>query len=446
MQHDRSTIFAPASGLGRAAIAVLRISGPAAPLVAERLAGVVPAPRRATVVSLTGGADAGVIDEALMLYFPAPASFTGEDVLEIQHHGGLATARALFETLAAMPELRAAEPGEFTKWAFLNGKLDLTQAEGLADLIDATTRAQARAALRQLSGRQGAQYAAWREQLLQALAMVEAEIDFAAEEEVPEAMWRGLSASIAALAETIGRHLDDGHRGERLRDGLTVAVVGAPNVGKSSLVNVLAKRDVAIVTPLPGTTRDVIEVVLELDGLPLTLLDTAGLRDSDDPIEREGITRARRSAEEADLRLWVIDHPGHRWPPAEARMAAAAESTITVLNKADLWPEMAAPAGMIRVSALTGEGIDSLLVALTSRAQELLAGGDAAVITRSRHRAALEAAHAALKRALAFGDDDDLGLLAEELRLAARAIGRVTGAIGVEDILDRVFGTFCIGK
>jgi tRNA modification GTPase len=415
-------------------------------LVAERLAGGVPAPRRATVASLAGGADAGAIDEALLLYFPAPASFTGEDVLEIQHHGGLATARALFETLAAMPDLRPAEPGEFTKRAFLNGKLDLTQAEGLADLIDATTRAQARAALRQLAGRQGALYAAWREQLLQALAMVEAEIDFAAEEEVPEAMWQGLAATISALAATIGRHLDDGHRGERLREGLTVVVVGAPNVGKSSLVNALARRDVAIVTPLPGTTRDIIEVALELDGLPLTLLDTAGLRDSDDPVEREGIARARSRAEQADLRLWVVDHPAHGGPVAEAGIAGAAGGTVTVLNKADLWPDMAAPAGVVTVSALTGEGIDDLLVVLASRAQELLAGGDAALITRSRHRAALEAARAALERALALGDDDDLGLLAEELRLAARAIGRVTGAIGVGDILDRVFSTFCIGK
>jgi tRNA modification GTPase len=447
VQDGRATIFAPASGLGRAAIAVLRISGPAASLVAERLAGVVPAPRRATIASLRGTADTGPIDQALLLFFPGPASFTGEDVLEVQHHGGVAIARALLETLSAMPELRPAEPGEFSKRAFLNGKLDLTQAEGLADLIDATTRAQARAALRQLSGGQGQVYAGWREQLLRALAMLEAEIDFSAEDEVPEAMWRGLAPSLSALLATIGRHLDDGHKGERLREGLTVAVVGAPNVGKSSLVNVLARRDVAIVTPLPGTTRDVIEVALELDGLPLTLLDTAGLRDSDDPVEREGIARARSRAALADLRLWVVDHPAHDSVVEDGEIAAAAGgAAITVLNKADLWPNVHMPAGVIRVSALTGEGLDDLLAALSGAARQLLSGSDSGLITRSRHRTALEAAHGALQRALALGSDADLGLLAEELRLAARAIGRITGAIAVEEILDRVFGTFCIGK
>jgi tRNA modification GTPase len=441
LHDDAATIFAPASGQGKAAIAVLRVSGPAAGSVARRLAGFLPQPREAALASLSDPASGALIDKALLLHFPGPASFTGEDVLEIHHHGGLAVAKALLDALAAMPDLRPAAPGEFTRRAFLNGKLDLTQAEGLADLIDATTTAQARAALRQLSGAQGRLYAEWRECLLQALAMLEAEIDFAAEDEVPDALWNGLAPDLEAVALAIRRHLDDGHKGERLRRGLTVAVVGAPNVGKSSLVNALARRDVAIVTPIPGTTRDIIEVALELEGLPVTLLDTAGLRDSDDPVELAGIARARERAATADLRLQVFDEP-------QALDDAAGERapSLTVLNKADLRPDRRAVAGVLEVSVTTGEGMDHLLLALTGLARELLAGEDAILVTRSRHRSALDDAASALERALQLGHASDLGLLAEEVRLAARAIGRVTGAFGVEDILDRVFGTFCIGK
>ncbi len=446
-----ATIFAPASGHGRSAVAILRISGPAVRLVMDRVCGGSVQPRRATVRRLCDPGRGTQVDEGLVLFFPGPASVTGEDVLELHHHGGIGVARALVDALTSLPGLRPAEPGEFTKRAFLNGKLDLTQAEGLADLIDATTTAQAQAALRQLSGLTGRFYASWREQVLEALAMIEAEIDFAAEEEVPEALWLQLAPGLAELAALMRRHLDDGHKGERLRRGFVVAVVGAPNVGKSSLVNALARRDVAIVTPIPGTTRDVIEVSLDLAGLPVTLLDTAGLRETQDPIEMEGMARARQRAEAADLRLWVFDNPHDL-----EHKTCSVGPFLRVLNKSDLRPAVVCTGiegaadpdseAAIAVSAATGAGIDTLLAALERAARRQLPAEDAVLVTRGRHRAALMDAAAALERAVAVGAGPDLGLLAEELRLAGRAIGRVTGAFGVEDILDRVFGAFCIGK
>ncbi len=409
--------------------------------MAERLAGRLPPARRATLAALHDEHSGSLIDQALLLYFPAPDSFTGEDCLEIQHHGSIAVARLLADVLGAMPELQPAEPGEFTKRAFLNGKLDLTQAEGLADLIEASTAAQARAALRQLAGAQGRLYDGWREDILQALAMLEAEIDFAAEEEVPEALWHTLAPRLTETAAAIRCHLDDGHKGERLRTGLDIAVIGAPNVGKSSLVNALARRDVAIVTAMPGTTRDIIEVAIDLEGLPVTLLDTAGLRDSDDPIELEGIARAKARAKAADIRLRVVDDPG-----TFNSRGLEHGPTLTVLNKADLWAPASVPEGALAVSATSGIGLGELWSRLAREARALLPSEDAVLLTRVRHRSALSDAEAALTRAMAVGGAADLGLLAEEIRLAARAIGRLTGAFGVEDILDRVFATFCIGK
>jgi tRNA modification GTPase len=441
MNERRATVYAPATPPGRSALGVLRVSGPAAALVAERLAGHIPAPRRATLAALRDPASGALLDRALLLFFPAPSSSTGEDVLEIQHHGGAAVARSLVEALGAMPELRPAEPGEFSRRAFLAGKLDLTAAEGLADLIDATSAAQARAALRQMDGALGALYADWRERLLRALALLEAEIDFAAEEEVPDRLWAFVEPDLAALAADLRRHLDDGRRGERLRRGIAIAVIGAPNVGKSSLVNAIARRDVAIVTPFAGTTRDVIEVALDLDSLPVTLLDTAGLRDSDDPIELQGIARAKARAASADLRLLVVDDPADL-PEAEGNDPA----TLRVLNKLDLCRRHDLLPGVIGVSATTGEGLDGLLAAVAAVARDLLPGTDEVLLTRARHRTALHDARSALERALALGVAGDLGLLAEEVRLAGRALGRITGAFGVEDILDRVFCEFCIGK
>ena len=419
----------------------MRISGPAAAAVAELLTGrPVPPPRQATLRRLRDPESGEPFDEALLLWFPAPRSETGEDLLEIQHHGGAAVLAALLAALAVVPGCRPAGPGEFTRRAFLNGKLDLTAAEGLADLIDATSRGQARQALRQLGGELGRLYRGWRERLIEALARVEAEIDFAAEEEVPEAMLAAVRPDLAQLRAELGAHLADGRRGERLRVGITVAVTGPPNVGKSSLVNRLARREVAIVTPIPGTTRDVIEVQLELAGLPVTLLDTAGLRDTTDPIEAEGVARARQRAAEADLRL-VMGEVGA--PPG----LVDDPDTILVVNKVDREPAVRLPTGVVAISCRTGAGIPELLELLATRAGTLAGVGDAPLLTRARHRHAVAAAAAALDRFAARAEEGaELALAAEDLRLAARAIGGIVGVVGVEDVLDRIFATFCIGK
>jgi tRNA modification GTPase len=422
----------------------VRVSGPAAADACRRLTGrEVPPPRRASLRRLVDPADGGPLDEALVLWMPGPGTSTGEDVLELHHHGGRAVLTALLDALAGTPGLRLAEPGEFAKRAFLNGRLDLTEAEGIADPRRRHTRAQARQALRQLDGVAGRLYGTWRERLLQCLALVEAEIDFGADEaEVGEGMLRRVAPEVGGVAAAIAAHLADGHRGERLRAGLTVAVIGAPNAGKSSLVNLLARRDVAIVTPVPGTTRDVIEVPLDLDGLPVTLLDTAGLRETDDPVEAVGVERARRRAAESDLRLGVLDATA---PQPET--VAGAE--VVALNKVDL-PGAAATSGdVVPISCATGEGVAELLARLAEAAGRLVSAGDEPVITRARHREALAEAEAALgrfRRGMAGVEALELALLAEELRFAAGALGRITGRVGVEEVLDRIFATFCLGK
>jgi tRNA modification GTPase len=435
------TIYAPATAPGRAPVGVLRVSGPHAAAVARALAGErLPEPRVAALRRLRDPRSGEPIDQALLLWFPAPRSETGEDLLEIQHHGGAAVQGMLLAALEGVAGCRPAGPGEFTRQAFLNGKLDLTAAEGLADLIDATTRAQARQALRQLEGGLGRLYGGWRERLLDALARIEAEIDFAAEEEVPEALLAPLLPDLARLRAEIAAHLADAGRGERLRAGVTVAVIGAPNVGKSSLVNLLARREVAIVTAIPGTTRDVIEVQLDLDGVLVTLLDTAGLRPTADPIEAEGVARARQRAAQAELRLRVVEPDGPFDP-------ARTDDTILVVNKIDTAPGVALPDGAVAISCRTGAGIAGLTRAVALRAADLVAAGEGPPLTRARHRTAVAAAEAALGRVatLAAGGGE-LALVAEDLRLAARAVGGITGAVGVEDVLDRIFATFCIGK
>lgn len=358
-------------------------------------------------------------------------------MLEIQHHGGTAVLAGLLDALSAVPGLRLAEPGEFTRRAFLAGRLDLTEAEAIADLVDATTRAQARLALRQLEGALGRLCEDWRERVLNLLAEVEAEIDFAAEEgDVPDDLSARFAPQLEALAREMHAQLADGRRGERLRAGIAVAVTGAPNVGKSSLVNRLAGRDVAIVTPIPGTTRDVLEVALDLEGLPVTLFDTAGLRDTADPIEAEGVRRARARAAAADLRLRLV----------EAGTAVEPErdpDTLLVINKIDLVRPRELPTGAVAVSCVTGEGLEAVVAWLRDKAQECVGSGSEAVITRARHREALSDALAALERARLAADP---ALVAEDLRLAARALGRITGRVDVEEVLDRIFARFCIGK
>lgn len=439
------TIVALATAPGRAGVAVIRISGPAAGPALESLIGRRPPPRKAVCARFTDPESGTVLDDGLALWFPGPGSFTGEDVAELHGHGGRAVVESLLDVLCAMPGLRVAEPGEFTRRAFEHGKMDLTQAEGLADLINAETEAQARQALRQMDGALARLYEGWRGVLVPLLAHVEAYIDFP-DEDLPDSLGEELHGRVAGLVSQIRAHLDDGQRGERVRDGLYIAVLGPPNAGKSSLVNAIAKREAAIVSATAGTTRDVVEVHLDLGGYPAILADTAGLREAADDIEGEGIRRALARAETADLRVAVFD--GERWPAIDAATSALIdERTLVVVNKIDRCPEpgpfpIAGQEGM-PISVKTGEGMDVLLFALEAEVRERLETRGAPALTRRRHRAALEECAEALARALTAPGID---LMAEDLRLATRALGRITGRVDVEDLLDIIFRDFCIGK
>ncbi|MEQ8282314.1 MAG: tRNA uridine-5-carboxymethylaminomethyl(34) synthesis GTPase MnmE [Parvibaculum sp.] len=428
------TIYALSSASGRAGVAVLRVSGPCAAPALEALTGEgVPPPRMAALRRFSDPETKVPLDRGLAIFFPAPASFTGEDVVELHLHGGRAVVAGALEALARLPDLRAAQPGEFTRRAFENGKLDLTEVEGLADLIDAETEAQRRQALRQMEGALGQLYEGWRARLVRLLAHAEAEIDFP-DEEVPGDLIATLGPEIARLKSEIAAHLDDGRRGERLRDGVEVAIVGPPNVGKSSLLNRLAGREAAIVSDEAGTTRDVLEVRLDISGVPVTLADTAGLREAAGAVEREGVRRALARAEKADLRLVIA-------APDSGDFALARDGDIKVLNKIDLGGGV--PAGVIGVSAITGAGFDALEAALKVRAGSAFEASAHPMITRARHREGLAECAAALARA---GGGSDADLVAEDLRLAARALGRITGRVDVEELLDVIFRDFCIGK
>ncbi|HZB91696.1 MAG TPA: tRNA uridine-5-carboxymethylaminomethyl(34) synthesis GTPase MnmE [Stellaceae bacterium] len=446
MTTPTDTIFALATAPGRAGIAVLRLSGPEAGRALRALAGRLPAPRQATRARFSDPRRGEVIDDGLMLFFPAPRSFTGEDVAELQVHGGRAVVAALVEALAALG-LRPAEAGEFTRRAFENGKLDLTAAEGLADLVAADTAAQRRQALRQLEGELGRLYEAWRARLLGALAQLEAEIDFP-EEGLPPALFARVTAAAAALREEIARHLADDRRGERLREGVAIAIIGPPNAGKSSLMNALARRDVAITAASAGTTRDVLEVALDLGGYPVLLADTAGLREAGDDVEAEGVRRARARAEAADLRLVLLDATR---PEEAAGLAGLIDgNALVIANKIDLapgdgarWADELGAGPALRLSVRTGEGMEGLLARLEAEIARRFAPGAAPVVTRARHRRALEDCVAALDRFPAAGLPE---LAAEDLRAATRALGRITGRVDVEDMLDIIFREFCIGK
>jgi tRNA modification GTPase len=385
------------------------------------------------------------LDDGLVLWFPAPASETGEDVAELQIHGGRATVAAVLEALAELPDLRIAEPGEFTRRAFFNGKLDLTAVEGLADLVNAETDAQRRQALRQLKGELGCLYDAWRTRLVRLLAYAEATIDFP--DEVGETGGpSSLLHEILMLIREITQHLDDKSRGERLRGGLYVAIVGPPNVGKSSLLNALAKRDVAIVSEVAGTTRDVIEVHLDLAGYPVLLADTAGIRESSEAIEREGVRRALARAEEADLRLVMVD--GTQWPAVPSEIDPVIDHrSILILNKVDLVKRpldmMLKGRPIMALSVVTGEGMGELVSKLEQEAVARMAVAETPTLTRLRHRQALERCVEALGRSTHARLPE---LAAEDLRLAARELGRITGRVDVEDLLDVIFHDFCIGK
>jgi len=502
---SRDTIYAPATAAGRAAVAVVRISGPRAGVAFLALAGgprtEFPPPRQAAFRKLRDPATGAVIDEALVLWLPGPNTETGEDMAELQMHGGRAIMAATIAALASLEGLRLAEPGEFARRSFDAGKLDLTALEGLGDLIAAETEAQRRQALRQMQGGLGRRYEDWRERLVHALAHLEAAIDFP-DEGLPDDVAYGVAREIARLAAEMRGHLDDARRGERLRDGLRVVLTGAPNVGKSSLFNLLVGREAAIVSPEAGTTRDVIEAAFDLAGYPVLLSDTAGLRDervppfnadeptldtsgdagvaasddgSGDPdagaslesfsaappdalsaahpgapigaIEREGMRRARDRLADADIKLRVLDAT----EPMTADMlelgAAADPDTILVLNKIDLAPDALRhfPANLpaIRVSAATGEGFPELEERLAIAVAQRLEPGAEPALTRARHREAIEECLDAFSRMADAGGPE---LAAEDLRLAARALGRITGRVDVEDLLDVIFRDFCIGK
>lgn len=527
----RETIYALSSGRPPAAIAVVRISGPRAGVALKALMGRIPDPRKAALARIRGR-DGEIVDQALALWFPGPQSETGEDVAELQLHGGHAVVAAVFAALSQIDGLRMAEAGEFTRRAFENGKLDLTAVEGLADLVMAETEGQRRQAFRQMAGALRNRSETWRTQLIQALALVEARIDFSDEADVPQDLVTPALQIARSLKGDIASVLAEGNRGERLREGFFVAIAGPPNAGKSTLLNRIAKREAAIVSPYPGTTRDVIEVHLNLDGLPVTLLDTAGIRETDDPVEIEGVRRARERATAADLILWVVeagdalgqDEVGNAlWSRDKSESSALSHGAgvgiparpfgdseagrVTRLSSNESGPSLTGsgrtPVWLIRnkidlhqslrqrnepnvqskgkserevrvnkslknmanktlaekneieftfnesefdISAKTGEGFDLLLNALARQAGKYLAGAESALVTRERHRRALQDTLAALRRALAPDLSSREDLVAEELRLAARALGRLTGRVGVDDVLDVIFRDFCIGK
>jgi tRNA modification GTPase len=438
--HD--TIYALSSGHLPAAIGVVRISGPRAGDALKALAGRLPEPRQAAFARVRDPLNGEIIDEALALWFPGPRSETGEDVVELQLHGGRAVIAAVFAALSRIDGLRFAEPGEFTRRAFENGKIDLTKVEGLADLIYADTEAQRRQALRQMQGLLGDHAEAWRIKLIEAQALVEAGIDFSDEADVTNDVLQRSVATARELAREIADALNDAKRGERLREGLVVAIAGPPNAGKSTLLNRIARREAAIVSPYAGTTRDVIEVHLDLGGYPVTLLDTAGIRETDDPVEREGVMRAKARAAEADLVLWVVDAT----QPAPAN-ADQPQSWI-VHNKIDLKKpaSYSAEQKTFGISATSGEGVDGLITALSAYAEDVFGIQEPALVTRERQRRTLEDALSALDRAIVHGAGGQDDIFAEELRMAARALGRLTGRVDIEDILDVIFRDFCIGK
>jgi tRNA modification GTPase len=439
---DADTIFAVASGAGQAAIAVMRLSGPAAGVVLHGLCGDVPAARRASLRRLRDR-DGTMLDQAMVVWLPGPGSYTGEDAAELFLHGGRAVLHGVADALVALGA-RPAEPGEFTRRAFLNGRMDLTEAEAVHDLIAAETSAQRQQALRQLEGALGAIYRGWADRLRLLLAQQEALIDFP-DEDLPPEVEAQVMQELATLQGEIAAHLDDGRRGELLREGLVFAIAGQPNVGKSSLLNALAEREVAIVSPLPGTTRDALETRVVLGGVPVTLVDTAGLREATDAIEAEGVRRARARAAEADLVISVVA-PAPGSPAACGRGLGESghpttAPTLLVANKQDLGGSP--PPGAIGVSALTGAGLDVLRTRLAEAARSLTDSAGSPPLTQARHRAALQEAAARL----AGAQTADLPeLRAEDLRLTLRAIGRITGSVGVEDILDTLFARFCIGK
>ena len=454
MASDRDTIFALSSGRPPAAIAVVRISGPRARVALEQLIGRVPQPRHASLARVRDPKTGAIIDEALALWFPAPNSETGEDMAELQVHGGRAVIAAVLAALAKVAGLRHAEAGEFTRRAFENGRMDLTAVEGLADLVAAETEAQRRQAYQHLKGLLGDRAETWRQRLIEALALVEAGIDFSDEDDVPKDMMARSLELIRPLAEEISKAGTG--QGERLREGLRVAIAGPPNAGKSTLFNRLARREAAIVSPFPGTTRDVLELHLDLGGYPVTVLDTAGIRETNDPVEREGVRRASEQAAGANLVLWVVDAAASECQTLRlpAINVASESAAWLVVNKMDLVAEETQRRIESRfdtkevvnfVSSKTGAGVDELVNAVAGFAERFFTP-EPALVTRERQRAHLKETVLALQGAQRAAQDGREEIMAEQLRLATRALGKLLGRVDVEDVLDVIFRDFCIGK
>lgn len=445
----QTTIYALATPPGKSGVAIIRISGATSKSVLAAL-GVapLPLPRMAALHTLTHPASRAAIDQALVIYFPGPKSFTGEDVAELHIHGSRAVIQLVLEALSGLPDLRLAEPGEFSRRAFMNGRMDLTQAEGLADLIDAETSAQARQALRQASGEMGKLYEDWRDKMIGCMARLEAYIDFP-DEPLPPELEHEINSHVANLKNALATHMADNGRGERLREGAKIVILGAPNAGKSSLLNYLAKREVAIVSPIPGTTRDALEVHLDIKGYPVTLIDTAGIRASQDVIEAEGVKRSLKHADDADIKLVLLD--GETLPTIPDDITEQLQNhsnapMFIAITKQDVAPQKKAiEAEAYPVSSVTGQGIEALFTAIGKALDDLLNPGETPLITRARHRQEVESAHSALTLYMNRAGQP-IELRAELLRQAAAALGRVTGRIDVEDVLDKLFSTFCIGK
>ncbi|MEW9305501.1 tRNA uridine-5-carboxymethylaminomethyl(34) synthesis GTPase MnmE [Labrys neptuniae] len=437
------TIVALASGVGRAGVAVIRLSGPSVRFGLETIAGSVPQPRRAALRRLKDPGNGEVLDEALVLFFPGPASFTGEDVAELQVHGGRAIIAGVIAALTALPGFRLAERGEFTRRAVANGRMDLTSAEGIASLVEAETSSQRRQALRQAGGALERAAMAWRQRLAGLLALMEAEIDFPDEEDVP-ALFHSVRSGAEALLAEIEMALRGARSGERLREGAVMVIAGPPNAGKSTLLNALARRDVAIVSPIAGTTRDTLEVHLDLGGYPVTLIDTAGLRETNDVVEAIGVERARASLDRADLVIWLEAGDARADPP---ELPAPLLRVLTKQDDSQDPPPHTLPAGFeLGLSARSGAGMPALLERLEQAARKALESGETALVTRERHRRELETVTAHLATVRAADEATPVEFVAEDLRLAVRAIGRLTGRVDIDEIYDVIFREFCIGK
>lgn len=441
------TIFALATAPIKSGVAIIRISGSNSLHILETLTGQGRLiPRVASLKKIYNPVTGEVIDEAVILYFAAPNSFTGEDVVELHIHGSRAVMSELLEVLSGFENTRLAEAGEFSKRAFENGKMDLTEAEGLADLIDAETKAQSRQAMRQKQGLLGTLYDSWRKELIAILANIEAYIDFP-DESIPDAIVHQIEGQVRGLLEQIGKHLNDNKRGEKLRCGINAVITGATNAGKSSLINILAKRDVAIVSDIAGTTRDSIEVHLDLGGYPLTLIDTAGLRENAGIIETQGIKIALQKAADADINILLFD--ATILPHIDKNtFKLANENSIIVINKIDSVENLQIPRVLekyfpITISAKQQLGIGGLLKVLEEKTKNCLDISSDPVITRQRHRSLLLETNICLDN---FSLDDELEIASENLRQAAVSLGKITGHINIEEILDNIFSNFCIGK